>query len=144
MQIRSNTWHARWFMYVQSAIGSRYKYEDGTSLCHYMRVLFLWGALLVFWRVGVVLFAVGALALFFIIMPFQQMGWFGPLVIIGGGLTGVVTLAGLVAGIELLRDRAASRVRKQDSIIAVSAAYVSAIKRKVCPLIRFDRQDARQ
>ena len=35
---------------IQSKIGSYHRYEQGTTLCHYMRVCLVWGPLLIaFW-----------------------------------------------------------------------------------------------
>ena len=70
MKIRNDTWHARWFHFVQKKIGSEYRYREGTSVCHYVRVVVFWGpAVIGFW------YAVGlAAAAIVILMPLQFFG----------------------------------------------------------------------
>ena len=70
MKIRNNTWHARWFHFVQKKIGNERRYEEGTSICHYVRVVVFWGpAFIAFW------YAVGlGVAVVLILLPLQLFG----------------------------------------------------------------------
>lgn len=80
MNLSNKRWHVRWFHFVQRGFGNPYKYENGTTLCHFIRVTLIWGPLMILiisvMACVVVVAIVGAL----IVLPYDMWGWSGLLV----------------------------------------------------------------
>ena len=148
MILSLNTWHARWFKFVQSKIGSYHRYEQGTTLCHYMRVCLVWGPLLIaFW---------GAIAsvICMLLYAAEAQGWrsaiklglppwFG-LLFFPAGLAAFAFTAALavllVLGVrEFFRwlSRVPQTVQNSDNFAVLGIKYVASIKGKYCPIIQF-------
>lgn len=134
MRLDRNTWHARWFHFVQNSVGNKYRYSEGTNLCHYMRVTLLWGPL---W-VSFVATGLGA-ALFIVCVPFIQWGILGGLALYGS----LIAFLGGIVGIALLVEKFRYRRRRQinpNGFPHLIGQYVKAIKGRFCPMISFDDQ----
>ena len=130
MKIRKSTWHAKLFRFIQDRVFDG-GYEEGTNLCHYMRVILLWGSLTVIILLAAFVMAISStfLALFY---------W----AYTAYGLMGVaVEWASLLAfalfcyyGIPALLHK----VVAEDSIIRCAFERTKAAKQKICPLVSFN------
>lgn len=156
MQIRSNTWHARlYFEYLRMIKGFTArphsflrKYENTSNLCHYIRVLTIYGPLVV----GSHLFTLSAVAFSFFLLPIQLFG-------ISGFLTTTLVILiicsiviafcwVLIKGIDAYMDWRKSKPKKikkektGDSAFRVALTYIKEVKKnKLCPLISFEKEN---
>jgi hypothetical protein len=119
--------HVRWFHFVQSKIGDKEKYRNGTNLCHFMRVVFLWGLALVIFVSLVV--SIAATVLF--VLPFYGQ-WYGP---IGVAVAAAVFGAGYV--ISRLIGRYGRKLAPVGSLAHCAYEHAKAVKNKFCPLVSF-------
>lgn len=136
MKIRVKTWHARLFRTIQARVfndGKYGKYDSGTSLCHYLRVLLIWGPLFCLAMLMIALMGVVCLSVILVVLPYES-----------GGLLGVgIWWAGLVGSFFAIKHGAilvakhAPKLVAKDSIAVCLYERSKSAKRKVCPLVSF-------
>jgi hypothetical protein len=144
MNVSSNTWHARWFRFIQKKIGSEYRYASGTNLCHYLRVVLVWGPLFFgFWTFVACVFAF-FVVMFLFVLPFDKGGWLGVLI----AWSCYIAIAGLFFLARFIVTRNEQKLgrglsRSRDGILTLVNALAAA-KNKFCPIVSFQISDAQQ
>jgi hypothetical protein len=129
MKIRKGTWHAKVFRLMQDKVFAG-GYDNGTNLCHYMRVVMLWAPLFgTFILIVCCAWLYAAVLLLFYIV-FSSYGFSGVL-IEWASLLAVGLFVWFV--IPKLFHKAVA----EDSIVRCAFERTKAAKRKVCPLVAF-------
>lgn len=132
MNLSKNAWFVCWFNFVQSVIGSEYTYRNGTNLCHFVRVCFFWGGLLVS-----AIAAVGSAVIFILFVgPFYGL-WVGPIAV-GIAATIFAVGYGVFRFIGRYGNAIGSGLAQAGSAVRCAIEYGSAVKGKFCPIINFN------
>lgn len=151
MTIKTDSWHYKWYAYWLT-YGRGNKIEFRENLCHYVRVLLFWAPMTWIdrhtawdWGVWTPRFVLGVIALIYV-------GLFGLLLVMSAitqttkFLMGIGSFGGLVSCIGLLVLLVKTMRGKRLEIpgtIKLAGGYVVARKRRICPFIEFDEQEAR-
>lgn len=147
MNIRTSTWHYRWYRYwSEYGRGNRGRQEN---LCHYVRVLLFWAPMTwidqhTFWNweklgqkvfIGIMVLYLGSIVTFGIVL-LMIYWWIHVLMALGSLIALIAILVGLWYIIAFLTTRKYS----VPDTVKLTAAYVVAQKRHVCPLITFEEE----
>ncbi len=131
MKVSQQSWHARWFNFVQKKLFDSVRYSDGTNLCHYMRVTMLWGPLFF----GVMLLGIGVACLaaifVFVLAPYDLLGFYGPPL-------AITLAAGLIYSLikmPWLFRRYRHKFAPIGSFTHAMIEHAGAVKGRFCPLI---------
>lgn len=158
MNLPPNAWYTRWFLWSAEVIfqwtrgTSAWQYaSNGTNLCQFIRVTWLWAPLIVAAHIAVLGIWVMALTLY----PIQSFGvaswgvtWLY-IIFAVGAVVAIVFLIWLCR--EYLNSRseraesaAVQQVRraKQMNYASVLGQWIIAKKRRICPIISFKEEDA--
>ena len=133
MKIRPTTWHARYFRFVQDKLFDG-GYENGTNLCHYLRVVMLWSTLAIVFCVSAVSLFCVLFVMLLLVIPFKWLGLFGIGIVwatIAAGAAIIYYGAGLLV-------KHAPKLFAEDSIVVCLYQRSKAAKRKICPLVNFE------
>ena len=155
MTIEKNTWHAKLFFWSLRVLrkfrdGQDWNKEvlekdllkNGTNLCEYIRITFLWMPLVVllhvvFYGMIVAAFLVVPIALFGVKSYLKTTGTF-----IGAGIAIIIILISIVFICEQFSFHIAPRIRKVkrgefSGFAKVFSEWVKAKKERVCPIVQF-------
>ncbi len=169
MELQRKQWFVHWF-FVSLAIITRFsdgymwyderRYKDGTNLCHFMRVIFMWAPLVVLLNLTAYVLVLCAL----IVTPIYMFGVSAYLAIILGLGASVALIIGASIVLMLLGEHArdvekrrrAARFAKSEQeegstakveppkgpkFSAVVWQYAVAIKHRFCPTLTFKTQE---
>ena len=165
MNLAADVWYVRWFFWScralnQFCLTSDYRYsryynrerihQNGTNLCHFFRTL-LWGSLLGVLSVATWIY-VGFVV---IVMPFLLVGTsnIGIVFLAIGTVVGVPVAAvallygisvGLSFGLSFAIEKVRCRPAKENTVpsfFGLTVSYLAALKQRMCPIIKFTKDD---
>jgi hypothetical protein len=144
VNLNRSLWHVRlffwslaiWDTFKSPEISDLSRFEKGTNLCHFMRVIFVWMPLVLSLHLLLLLFTVYVL----LIYPLQH---FNPFFYVktAGTIIGVTALAlAVVLAVMLIKDfyhKKRDQALRRRGFLSVIVAFFVAKKRKICPTIQF-------
>lgn len=156
MDARDSQWYVRWFLWncrvldrFLPRVGCReFRYERGTNLCHFFRTL-LFGSIVVVSSVAVWMFTAWTV----LIMPwivFDAARLVGVIAIVAVACGAFVAIVAGACSAPVAVKWVSSKAQKvlvnnkgNPSFFAVVASYLSGVKNRFCPTIRFVKEDGR-
>lgn len=128
-----------------TGIDTSHRYEDGTNLCHFVRVIVVYGPLTVLLNlltVGFVLTAVAGLPVYYV-GPAGYL-WLLLFLFLAGAFLGAAVY-GLVRYVRSRPKKPESPVSPKRSarVVTLIGEYIVAKKKSVCPLITFKSEETR-
>ena len=109
-----------------------WKYRNGSNLCHFMRVIFIYSPLILLSQLLTVFITLGIL-LYVPIIWFGALSWFGLIFLITAGTV-------LIVAFCYLMDKNAERIKYwyREKEKGLMITWIKAKKQKICPLIKWE------